>query len=168
MVDRLKSLRIDPRSANQSNVAGFNQAVALKVGKIVGILHDQTTVRAAKGEEESGPHQGPKQAGCDAIAGEDVAEAGDSVDAGNAAGQASGQSAVDHTFKGKVVGEVGMFLSINLADWVEKGKFTQEVEAAPLHRDSENAEAGGLQAGYVGAGWGEHHHLMALVAQVAG
>jgi len=168
MFDRPESLRIDPRSANQADVTRFDQAGVLKRGLVIGILHDEAAVRAAESQPQQSPHRRPQQAGFDAVAGEDMAKASDGVDAGGNAGQASGQPAVDHAFDGEVVGEVGAFLGVDSADALEQGEFADWVEAAPLHRDGQGAEAGSLELGDVGAGRGQHHHFVALVAQVAG
>ena len=166
-LDRPKSLGIDPRAANQADVGGIDQSGAVDGGAIVGVLQDQAAVRAAEGQAQQGADRGPQQAGLEAVAGEDVAEAGDGVDAGGDAGQAGGQSAVDYAFDGEVVGEIGAFLGVELTDVLEQGEFAQGVQAAPLHRDGEGAEAGGLESGDVGAGRGEHDDVMAVVVQVA-
>ncbi len=85
------------------------------------VLQDQAAVRAAEGQAEQGADREPQQAGLEAVAGENVAEAGDGVDAGGNAGQTGGQSAVDHAFDSEVVGEVGAFLGVELTDVLEQG-----------------------------------------------
>lgn len=167
-INRLKPLRIDAGTANQADVGGIDQAGVLKRGLIIGILHDQAAVGTVQGEPQQGAHRGPQQAGFDTGAGEDMAEASDGVDAGGNTGQPGRERAVHDAFDGEVVGQVRPFLSVEAANLVEQGEFAQRVEAAPLHRDGEGAEAGGLEAGDVGAGRGEHHHLVTVVAQVAG
>lgn len=166
-INRLKPLRIDAGTANQADVGGIDQAGVLKRGLIIGILHDEAAVRAAESQPQQGANGWPQQACSEAIAGEDMAKAGDGVDASGDAGQASGQPAVDHAFDGEVVNKVGAFLGVKAADVVEQSQFTQWVQAAPLHRDRQGAKTGGLEFGDVGARWGQHYDVMAVVAQVA-
>jgi len=93
-------------------------------------------------------------------------QAGDGVDPGRNAAQTGSQRAIDHAFDGEVVNEVGVFTGVQAGYLAEQAEFPRWVEAAPVHRDSEGAETGGLQASDVGAGRGQHDDFVALLAQI--